>query len=118
MLPPDLLIVLRACGQLGKGGLQMALRGTVKAALTAKALLLPEQGQGHHLTPAEGGLGARVGLGRQRALAKVIDPNVKNSQEGVHIDHRNAPYLGEDRAILQAGGTFRVAIRCQLTPSV
>jgi hypothetical protein len=29
-----------------------------------------------------------------------------------------APYLGEDRAILQVGGTFRLTVRSQLTPSV
>jgi hypothetical protein len=29
-----------------------------------------------------------------------------------------APYRGEDRAILQAGGTFRATIGYQLTPSV
>jgi hypothetical protein len=96
----------------------MALGVAVQAPLTAKALPLTAQGQGHHLAPAQGGLGARVRLGRQRSLAKVVYHNVKSSQEGVHIDHRSAPYLGEDRAILQAVGTFCVIISCQLTPSV
>jgi hypothetical protein len=31
----------------------------------------------------------------------------ENSEEGVHIDHEIAPYLGEDRAILPVEGTFR-----------
>ena len=44
-----------------------------------------------------------VCLHRQRSLAKIVDYDVKSRQEGVHIDHRNAPYLGEDRAILPVG---------------
>src|SRR5262245_13077854 len=115
---PHLAVELLPCRQLGEGGLEMALGIAVKAPLTAKALPLPEQGQGEHLAPAQGRLGARVWLGGQRELAKVINYNVKSSQEGVHINHRSAPCLGKDRAILPAGGTFRVAIRCQLTPSV
>jgi hypothetical protein len=103
VLPADLPIVLLPREQSRKGGPQVALRIAVKAALAAKALLLREQSQGHHLTPAEGSLGARVWFRGQRELAKVIDHNVKSSQEGVHIDHRSAPYLGEERAILPVG---------------
>src|SRR4029453_8841535 len=95
----------------------MVLGIAVKAPLTAKALPLPEQGQGHHLTPAQGRLRAWVRLGRQREHAKVIDHHVKSRQEGVHINHRSAPYFA-DRAILPAEGTFRVSISYQLTPSV
>jgi hypothetical protein len=60
MLLADLPIVLLPRGQLRKGRPEMALRIAVKAALTAKALPLPEQGQGDHLTPAEGRLGTGV----------------------------------------------------------
>jgi hypothetical protein len=88
----------------------VALRIAVNAALAAKSLPLREQSQGHHLTPAEGSLGARVWFRGQRERAKVIDHHVKSSQEGVHIDHRSAPYLGEERAILPAGSTFCVAM--------
>src|SRR5215471_4815777 len=95
----------------------MTLGRAIKAALTAQALPLPAQGQSHHLTPAEGRLGARVGRGGQRERAKVIDQHVQSRQEGVHINHRSAPYC-EERAILPAGGTFRVSISRQLTPSV
>jgi hypothetical protein len=96
----------------------VALRRARKAALTAKALPLAKDGQGHHLAPAEGGRRSRVTLRGHGGLAKVIDPNVKSSEEGVDIDHEIAPYLGEERAILQAEGTFRSTVSCQLTPSV
>src|SRR5262249_54576511 len=86
--------------QRGEGGVHMPLGLAVKTAFTAKALPLAKDRQGHHRTPAEGSLGARVWFRGQRELAKVIDHNVKRRQEGVHIDHRSAPYLGEDRAIL------------------
>jgi hypothetical protein len=118
LLRADLPIVLLPRRQRRKGRPEMARCIAVKAALTAKALPRPAQGQGDHLTPAEGRLGTRVGLGGQGEPAKVIDHNVKSSQEGVHINPRSAPYLGEERAILSAGGTFRVSISCQLTPSV
>jgi hypothetical protein len=49
--------------------------------------------------------------------SEVIDQHVQSRQEGVHINHRRAPYC-EERAMLPAGGTFRVAISGQLTPSV
>jgi hypothetical protein len=117
MLLTDLPIVLLPRRQLRKGRPEVALRIAVKAALTPKTLPLPEQGQGNDLTPAQGRLGARVGLGGQSEHAKVIDHHVQSRQEGVHINHRSAPYF-EERAILPAGGTFRVAIMCQLTPSV
>jgi hypothetical protein len=35
-----------------------------------------------------------VGLQGQGGLAKVINHDIKNSEEGVHIDHEIAPYLG------------------------
>src|SRR5262245_18656603 len=117
MLLTHLPIVLLPRRQLRKGCSEMALRIAVKAALTAKALPLPEQGQGDHLTPAQGRLGTWVWRGGQREHAKVIDQNVKSGQEGVHINHRSAPYF-EDRAILPAGGTFCVSLSYQLTPSV
>ena len=97
MLLADLPIVLFPGGQRWKGGPEMALGIAIKAALTAKALPLPAQGQGHHLTPAEGRLGARVELGGQSELAKVIDHHVKSRQEGVHINHRSAPYTKSDK---------------------
>src|SRR5262249_31406152 len=103
VLPADLPIVLLPCGQRRKGGPQMALCIAVKAALTAKALPLPEQRQGHHLTPAEGCLGARVEVGGQRALAKVIDHHVQSSQEGVHIDHRMLLILGKIEQFYRPG---------------
>jgi hypothetical protein len=56
VLLPHLAIELLAGGQLRKGGPEMALCIAVKAPLIAKALPLPEQGQGHHLAPAQGGL--------------------------------------------------------------
>ena len=74
------------------------------------ALPLPAQGQGHHFTPTQGCLGAWVRLGRQRGLAKVVRHTGQNSQEDIHIDHRSALYLGEDRAILSMVSTFRVVI--------
>ena len=117
MLLADLPILLLSGGQRRKGGPEMALGIAVKAALTAKALPLPAQSQGDHLTPAEGRLGARVGRGGQSEHAKVIDQHLQRRQEGVHSNHRSAPYC-EERAILPAGGTFRVAISGQLTPSV
>src|SRR5918911_3521190 len=87
VLLADLPMELLPGGQRRKGGPEMTLGVAVKAALTTKALPLPEQGQGHHLAPAQGGLGSRVGLRGQRGLAKVVGHNVKSSQEGVHIDH-------------------------------
>jgi hypothetical protein len=48
----------------------MALRRAVQAARTAKALPLPAQGQGDHLTPAEGRLGTRAGLGGKESMQK------------------------------------------------
>src|SRR5262249_56781826 len=96
----DLPIELLPRGQLRQGGTEMALRVAVKATLTAQALPLPEHSPGHHLTPAERGLGARMQYGRQRGLAKVVYHNVKSSQEGVCVDHRGAPYPGEDRVVL------------------
>ena len=111
-------MVLLPRRQLRKGRPEMALRLAVTAALTAKAVPLPDQGQGSHRTPAEDSLGTRVWRGGQRERAKVIDHNVKSGQEGGHINPRSAPYLGEDRAMRPAGGTFRVSISCQRTPSV
>src|SRR6516165_8576350 len=110
------LIVLSG-GQRRQGGPERARGSAVKAARTATALPLPAQSQGDPLTPAEGRLGARVGRGGQSEHAKVIDQHVQSRQEGVHINHRRAPYC-EERAMLPAGGTFRVAISGQLTPSV
>ena len=74
VLPADLPIVWLPRGQRREGGPQVALRVAVKAALAANALPLREQSQGHHLTPAEGSLGARVWFRGQRERAKVIDP--------------------------------------------
>jgi hypothetical protein len=74
----------------------MALCLAVQILLTAKALPLSAQGQGHHLASAHGGLWSRVGLGTQRGLVKVVHYHVKSSQEGVHIGWRSAPHLGED----------------------
>ena len=51
--------VLLPRGQLRTGRPEMALRLAVKAALTPQALPLPAQGQGDHLTLAEGSLGTR-----------------------------------------------------------
>ena len=60
---------------------------------------LPEQGQGDHLTPAEGRLGTRVWRGGQREHAKVIDQNVKSGQEGVHINHTKCSlFCGESNS--------------------
>ena len=55
----DLPIALLPRGPLGKGPPERALRVAGKATLTAKALPLPKEGHGHHLTPAEGGLRPR-----------------------------------------------------------
>ena len=103
VLLAELPIVLLPGGQRRKGGPEMALRIAIKAPLTAKALPLPEQGQGHHLTPAQGCLGARVWLGGQRGLAKVVCHHVQNSQEGVHIDHRSAPIVGKIEQFYRLG---------------
>jgi hypothetical protein len=87
MLLPHLAVELLSRGQLRKGGPQMTLRIAIKAALTAKALPLPEHSQSHDFAPAERGLRARTGLRRQGGLAKIVDHDVKSRQEGVHIDH-------------------------------
>src|SRR5215468_7051803 len=118
VLPPDLPLVLFSGGQRRKGGPELALGGAGKAPRTAKALPRPEQGPGHHLTPTQSRRWSWVWRGGQRGLVTVIDHNGKSRQEGVHINHRRAPYLGEERAMLPAGGTFRIAISCQLTPNV
>jgi hypothetical protein len=85
----------------------VTLRIAVKATLTAKALPLSVYRQSHHFAVAESGRWPSVSLGGQKDLAKIIDHGVKSGQEGVGIDHRTAPYLGEDGAILQVEGTFR-----------
>lgn len=118
VLLADLPVALLPGGQGRQGGPEMARRVAVKTPFTAKALPLSKHPQGHHLAAAQGGLGPRMELGRHRGLAKVIDHNIKSRQEGVHIDHRRAPYLGEDRAILPAGGTFCLTASYQFTPSV
>src|SRR5262245_59538931 len=89
---PHVAIELLPGRQLRKSRAQVALRIAVKAARTAKALPWAEDRQGHHLTPTEGGLRPRVLLRGKGDLAKVIDHNVKSSEEGVGIDHRAAPY--------------------------
>jgi len=61
VLLPDLPIVLLPGGQGRKGSPEMAL------GIAIKALPLPEQGQGYHLTPAQGRLRAWVG-GRERKV--------------------------------------------------
>jgi hypothetical protein len=66
----ELPLALLPGGPRRKGGPEMALRRAIKAPLTAKALPLPDQGQGHHRTPAQGGLGARVELGGKEVLQK------------------------------------------------
>ena len=118
VLPTALSMVWLPRGQRRQGGPEMPLGLAIKAPRTPKTLPRPAQGQGDDLTPAQGGLGAWGWLGGQRSLAKVIRHNVQNRQEGVHIAQRHAPCRGEERAVLPAGGTFRVAIRGQLTPSV
>ena len=90
----------------------------IAATLPATARPWAAQGPGHHRAATEGCLRPRVALPRQGGLAKSIDPNVKQREAGVGIDQRAAPYLGEDRAMLQVGGTFRSARSGQLTPSV
>jgi hypothetical protein len=82
----DLPIELFSGGQRWTGGPEMALGIAVKAALPATGLPRPEQGQGHHLAPAQGGLWSRVQLRGQRSLAKVVCHNVKSRQDGVHSD--------------------------------
>jgi hypothetical protein len=82
----DVPIALLPGGQSGEGGPEMVLGLEVTAALTTKALPLPEHRQGHHLAPAQGGRWSRAGLRGQRGLAKVVCHNGKSSQEGVHID--------------------------------
>ena len=105
-------------GQSREGGPEMTLGLAVKAALTAKALPLPEHRQGHHLTPAQGGLRSRVWLGGQRGLAKVVCHNVKSRQEGVHIDHSICSLSCRRESNATGRGPFRSAISCQFTPSV
>jgi hypothetical protein len=116
--PPDLPLGLLAGGPRRQGGPALARGGAVHAPRPAQALPRPAQGPGHHRAPAQGGLGARGRLGRQSSRAQVVHQNGKSRQEGVHIDQRSAPYLGEERAMLQAVGTFCVSSSCQLTPSV
>ena len=61
-------MVLLPRRQLRKGRPEMALRLAVTAALTAKAVPLPDQGQGSHRTPAEDSLGdPGVARGAKRA---------------------------------------------------
>ena len=114
----DVAMALLARGQRGQGGAPMLVRRAIHTARTAKALPLPEEGQGHHCAPAKRGLRPRVWLRKQGGRAKSIDHHVESRQEGVHINQSSAPSLGEERAILPARGTFRVSISCQLTPSV
>jgi hypothetical protein len=96
----------------------MPLGIAIKTAFTAKALPLAKDRQGYYLTACEGCMRARVRLRRQRGLAKIVHYDIKSSQEGVWGDHRAAPYLREDRAILQVEDTFRSIVSGQLTPSV
>ena len=60
VLRPPLAVALLARGQRRKGGPQVTLCIAIKATLTAKALPLPAEGQGHHFAPAERGLRPRV----------------------------------------------------------
>src|SRR5215475_268104 len=87
MMLPHLAVKLLPSGQLRKGRPEVALRRAVKAALTPKALPLPKDSQGHYLTPAESCQRPTMSLSGQGGLAKIIDHDVKRSQEGVHIDH-------------------------------
>jgi hypothetical protein len=82
----DVPIELLPCGQRRKGCPELALGLAVNAPRTAKALPLPEQGQGHHFAPAQSGLWSWGWLRGQRELAKIIRHNVKSRQEGVHLD--------------------------------
>lgn len=86
VLLADWPVERRPGGPRRKGGPEMTLGIALTAPLTAKTLPLPEQGQGHNLAPAQGGLGSGVGLGGQRGLEQVVCHNVKDGQEGVHID--------------------------------
>jgi hypothetical protein len=87
---PHLALERRPRGQLGKSSPQVALGIAIQATFTAKTLPLRHR-QGQHFAPTESSLRPRVGLQGQRGLAKVINHNVKNSEEGVHSDHESAP---------------------------
>src|SRR4030095_7914144 len=102
-------IKILAGAPLRKGGAQRRMRLAVKATLTAKALALSVYRQSPHLSAAEGGRWPSVSLGRPKDLAKIIDDDVKSGQEGIGIDHRTAPYLREERAILRVEGPFRLS---------
>jgi hypothetical protein len=70
VLPTDLPLVVLPRGQRRKGGPAMTLGIARKAPLITKTLPLPAQGQGDDRTPAQGGLGAWVGLGGKEVLQK------------------------------------------------
>ncbi len=70
LLLAHLPIVLLPRRQLRKGCSEMALRIAVKAALTAKALPLPEQGQGDHLTRLRAAWGPGCGAGGKESMQK------------------------------------------------
>jgi hypothetical protein len=90
VLLPHVAVALLARGPLRQGAPQVALRRAVKAPFTAKTLPLRKHRQGQHCALAASSLRPRVGLYGQRGLAKVINHDVKNSEEGVHIDHERA----------------------------
>jgi hypothetical protein len=87
-------------GPLGKRCPQVALGIAGKAPCPPKALPWPTQRPGHSLAPAERGLRPRVARRGQGRLAKGLDHDGERSEEGGHIDHRGAPYSGENSAIL------------------
>jgi len=75
-------------GHLRKGRPQVARCLAIQAALTATALPWPDDSHGHHLAAAQRGRRSRRGLGGQSRLAKIVDHDVKNRPEGVHINQR------------------------------
>jgi hypothetical protein len=88
-------IELPASRQCRKRGSQLLLHVAVKGPFTGELHPLPKEGQRDHLTAMQGrpwpwGMLAP----RQTRLAKIIGHDVQCSQEGIQIDLKLAPFLG------------------------
>ena len=111
LMVAQLPIPLLLRGQLWKSRPQVALRIAIKAVLTATPLPLAKERQGQTLTACESCVWPWRRFHGQRGFTEIVSYDIKRGQEGVDIDHRNCFYLGEDRAILQAGDTFRSPVK-------
>jgi len=115
---PQLAVTRLPRGPRRQGRPPVTLGLAIQAPRPAPARPRPDQSHSHACAPAARGLWPRGWLRGQGDLATSIDQDVKSRQEGGHLNQRSAPDLGEESALLPAGGTFRVSSSCQLTPSV